>query len=212
MLRRRASCAPHDEHGSYMEDQDHWWLSGLHRDVWLYSKPNVAIDDYAVTTDVHDDGTATICLTVSVTVSPATEEALHEAAPPPLRHPHTRTRGRTQHTHTTRATATYNSTSVVMRSRAAARHTRLWQAACRTELSTVLMHPTVLSLDGPAARTGTLHTATTSQWAVDPSGTSRQLQARPLLSAWAARREPNGVQCKPAMSVGRTRPGRGVHT
>jgi beta-galactosidase/beta-glucuronidase len=64
-----------------MEDQDHWWLSGIHRDVWLYSKPNVAINDYAVTTDVHEDGTATIALTVSVTVAPATEAALHEAPP-----------------------------------------------------------------------------------------------------------------------------------
>ncbi len=27
--------------GSYLEDQDHWWLSGIHRDVWLYRKPLV---------------------------------------------------------------------------------------------------------------------------------------------------------------------------
>ena len=27
--------------GSYLEDQDHWWFSGIHRDVWLYSKPPV---------------------------------------------------------------------------------------------------------------------------------------------------------------------------
>ena len=25
--------------GSYLEDQDHWWLSGIHRDVWVYRKP-----------------------------------------------------------------------------------------------------------------------------------------------------------------------------
>ena len=29
--------------GSYLEDQDHWWLSGIHRDVWLYRKPPVHI-------------------------------------------------------------------------------------------------------------------------------------------------------------------------
>lgn len=29
--------------GSYLEDQDHWWLSGIHRDVLLLSKPKVCI-------------------------------------------------------------------------------------------------------------------------------------------------------------------------
>ncbi|OAY82049.1 Beta-galactosidase [Ananas comosus] len=32
--------------GSYLEDQDHWWLSGIHRDVILLSKPQVFITDY----------------------------------------------------------------------------------------------------------------------------------------------------------------------
>ncbi|XP_077218158.1 glycoside hydrolase family 2 protein [Tasmannia lanceolata] len=32
--------------GSYLEDQDHWWLSGIHRDVLLFSKPQVFITDY----------------------------------------------------------------------------------------------------------------------------------------------------------------------
>ncbi|CAK7336520.1 unnamed protein product [Dovyalis caffra] len=32
--------------GSYLEDQDHWWLSGIHRDVHLLSKPQVFIADY----------------------------------------------------------------------------------------------------------------------------------------------------------------------
>lgn len=27
--------------GSYLEDQDHWWLSGIHRDVLLLAKPKV---------------------------------------------------------------------------------------------------------------------------------------------------------------------------
>ena len=27
--------------GSYLEDQDHWWLSGIHRDVLLVAKPKV---------------------------------------------------------------------------------------------------------------------------------------------------------------------------
>jgi hypothetical protein len=29
--------------GSYLEDQDHWWLSGIHRDVLLLSKPQVMV-------------------------------------------------------------------------------------------------------------------------------------------------------------------------
>lgn len=28
--------------GSYLEDQDHWWLSGIHRDVLLLAKPKVS--------------------------------------------------------------------------------------------------------------------------------------------------------------------------
>ncbi|CAN6444056.1 unnamed protein product [Victoria cruziana] len=32
--------------GSYLEDQDHWWLSGIHRDVLLFAKPQVFIADY----------------------------------------------------------------------------------------------------------------------------------------------------------------------
>ncbi|KAJ8774000.1 hypothetical protein K2173_009431 [Erythroxylum novogranatense] len=32
--------------GSYLEDQDHWWLSGIHRDVLLLSKPQAFIVDY----------------------------------------------------------------------------------------------------------------------------------------------------------------------
>ncbi|KAH9697962.1 Lactase [Citrus sinensis] len=29
--------------GSYLEDQDHWWLSGIHRDVLLLAKPQLVI-------------------------------------------------------------------------------------------------------------------------------------------------------------------------
>ena len=38
--------------GSYLEDQDMWWLSGIFRDVSLYSKPRVAIADFQVTPDL----------------------------------------------------------------------------------------------------------------------------------------------------------------
>ncbi len=34
--------------GSYCEDQDMWWLSGIYRDVYLYATPQVRISDYFV--------------------------------------------------------------------------------------------------------------------------------------------------------------------
>jgi beta-galactosidase/beta-glucuronidase len=39
--------------GSYLEDQDHWWLSGIHRDVVLYVKDPVFIADYTVGAGGH---------------------------------------------------------------------------------------------------------------------------------------------------------------
>ncbi|MGI6082285.1 MAG: glycoside hydrolase family 2 TIM barrel-domain containing protein [Limnochordia bacterium] len=36
--------------GSYLEDQDHWWLSGIFRDVYLFAAPNVHLFDFAVRT------------------------------------------------------------------------------------------------------------------------------------------------------------------
>ncbi|KFK34684.1 hypothetical protein AALP_AA5G178000 [Arabis alpina] len=41
--------------GSYLEDQDHWWLSGLHRDVLLLAKPKVFIADYFFKSQLADD-------------------------------------------------------------------------------------------------------------------------------------------------------------
>lgn len=35
--------------GSYLEDQDYWYLCGIHRNVWLISKPACAIEDYQIT-------------------------------------------------------------------------------------------------------------------------------------------------------------------
>ncbi|GAB4852088.1 hypothetical protein Ancab_016278 [Ancistrocladus abbreviatus] len=37
--------------GSYLEDQDHWSLSGIHRDVLLLAKPQVFIADYFFTSN-----------------------------------------------------------------------------------------------------------------------------------------------------------------
>lgn len=58
-------CKPGGEHimslrvyrfcdGSYLEDQDMWWISGVHRDVIMYSKPaNAHIWDVCAHTDVQ---------------------------------------------------------------------------------------------------------------------------------------------------------------
>ena len=55
--------------GSYLEDQDTWWLSGIHRHVRLLSKPAaLAIRDFAVTTDVADGG-ASAALSVRVSLA-----------------------------------------------------------------------------------------------------------------------------------------------
>ncbi|KAL0397637.1 UNVERIFIED_CONTAM: Beta-galactosidase, partial [Sesamum calycinum] len=41
--------------GSYLEDQDHWWLSGIHRDVLLLAKPKVFIADYFFKSNLAED-------------------------------------------------------------------------------------------------------------------------------------------------------------
>jgi len=41
--------------GSYLEDQDTWRLSGIYRDVFLYSTPTVHISDFAVRTDLDEN-------------------------------------------------------------------------------------------------------------------------------------------------------------
>lgn len=40
--------------GSYIEDQDMWWLSGIFRDVYLYTKPALAIRDVFINTELDD--------------------------------------------------------------------------------------------------------------------------------------------------------------
>ncbi|OTB10414.1 glycoside hydrolase family 2 protein [Daldinia sp. EC12] len=41
--------------GSYIEDQDQWWLSGIFRDVWLHSFPAIHIEDFHIQTELDDD-------------------------------------------------------------------------------------------------------------------------------------------------------------
>ncbi|OLQ95397.1 beta-D-galactosidase [Vibrio ponticus] len=55
--------------GSYLEDQDMWWLSGIFRDVSLLAKPkNLCIEDVFITPDLdacYRDGDITIKTTLS---------------------------------------------------------------------------------------------------------------------------------------------------
>ena len=41
--------------GSYLEDQDFWRLSGIFRDVYLWSTPSSHIRDFRVITDLDED-------------------------------------------------------------------------------------------------------------------------------------------------------------
>ncbi|WP_312855470.1 glycoside hydrolase family 2 TIM barrel-domain containing protein [Litoribacterium kuwaitense] len=43
--------------GTYLEDQDMWWLSGIFRDVELYSRPINGIDDFKVDTELQVNST-----------------------------------------------------------------------------------------------------------------------------------------------------------
>ena len=40
---------------SYVEDQDQWWMGGLHRSVWIESRPAVHLDDVPVLTGYDPD-------------------------------------------------------------------------------------------------------------------------------------------------------------
>ncbi|GAH60260.1 unnamed protein product, partial [marine sediment metagenome] len=43
--------------GSYLEDQDYWKISGIERDVFLFSVPNVCIRDFFVLADLDENYT-----------------------------------------------------------------------------------------------------------------------------------------------------------
>jgi beta-galactosidase len=40
--------------GSYLEDQDHWWMAGIYRDVYLYSTDQTYIEDVFATAGLDD--------------------------------------------------------------------------------------------------------------------------------------------------------------
>ena len=52
---------------SYIEDQDQWWMAGLHRSVWIESRPDVHIADIRVATDFdRDTGAGSVAATAVV--------------------------------------------------------------------------------------------------------------------------------------------------
>jgi beta-galactosidase len=86
--------------GSYLEDQDHWRLSGIHRDVYLWSPPDVHVRDVRVRTPldvayrdatldllawVENAGTDETAVTLDVQLlSPAGERVFTERLAVPL--------------------------------------------------------------------------------------------------------------------------------
>ncbi|MFS1949290.1 beta-galactosidase [Vibrio lentus] len=60
--------------GSYLEDQDMWWLSGIFRNVTLLRKPKIAIEDVRVETQL-DACYRDACLKVSTQISKPTPSA-----------------------------------------------------------------------------------------------------------------------------------------
>ena len=59
---------------SYIEDQDQWWMAGLHRSVWIESRPSVHIGDIRVSTDFDPDtGSGTVAATAVVDFGGASE-------------------------------------------------------------------------------------------------------------------------------------------
>lgn len=41
--------------GSYLEDQDHWWMAGIHRDVYLYSTDHAYLQDVFATATLDEN-------------------------------------------------------------------------------------------------------------------------------------------------------------
>ena len=63
--------------GSYLEDQDMWWLSGIFRDVYLYSVPKQYIYDYKVAT-ILDEKYQDASLEVELMLKNFTDNAVED--------------------------------------------------------------------------------------------------------------------------------------
>ncbi len=79
---------------SYIEDQDQWWMGGLHRSVWVESRPLVHISDLPIATDFEPatgSGTVTATTEVNVGDDPASgwtvRMTLHDPSGEPIGEP-----------------------------------------------------------------------------------------------------------------------------
>ncbi len=63
--------------GSYLEDQDFWRFTGIAREVYLYARPKVHIDDIVVAQD-YQDGKAFLNVDVKTTGNPKITMALYD--------------------------------------------------------------------------------------------------------------------------------------
>ncbi|MCE2818566.1 MAG: hypothetical protein LW686_07950, partial [Ilumatobacteraceae bacterium] len=57
---------------SHLEDQDQWWMAGLHREVFLRSQAEIAIEDVHVNAGVTTDNAGSLEIDVKVSVSAGT--------------------------------------------------------------------------------------------------------------------------------------------
>ena len=56
--------------GSFLEDQDHWWMAGIHREVFLYSTdPEIYLEDIGVHAELDKDDATKGQLTVKTTIN-----------------------------------------------------------------------------------------------------------------------------------------------
>ncbi|ELV8716889.1 beta-galactosidase [Vibrio vulnificus] len=83
--------------GSYLEDQDMWWLSGIFRDVTLLSKPQHCIEDVFITPDLdacYRDGSLSIVTTIAAPETHQVQVQLFEGTQavtePNIARPHNR--------------------------------------------------------------------------------------------------------------------------
>lgn len=66
--------------GSYVEDQDHWWMAGIHRDVFLYSTDTAYIEDVHAACGLdedYQDGNLAISVKLNFAEEPQEDYAVH---------------------------------------------------------------------------------------------------------------------------------------
>ena len=91
--------------GSYLEGQDMWHLSGIHRDVYLVAKPKVFIADHYITSSLSDEATSgsmSVALTVNnpdaISSNKVLEVTLTDASGKSIAHGTASYRGKEKHT------------------------------------------------------------------------------------------------------------------